>query len=281
MAGDDDASFEAIGDVLLASEATANAKNNLDINNYLIEKSLALAECEITFAEELYAQHREIRQLDCHPNFDLMTNYQTYRARGFCGMAMANGDVIRANSRDMHARLAATGMYNNGKSRDIIENAMGRVVDESGAQMALAYREEERIEDQTYYAYMNKLNSLVDRGSLYVGTRAMASVADNQLLLAAKAARAAEKSIASATASAVRVVDSLIKDKDIFTPRATRPTDQISIGINGKEEPWFGTEAPVRPDNPGGYAPPIVPPPSQGGSIGGESISIPGGQGGV
>ena len=287
MPGDDVHSSEVqlVGDVIIAGEATANAATNLSINAYLIEKSLGFADCEIAYAEELYCLHKRVRQYD--GAIDDLKNYARYTARGYCGMAMGTGDVIRSVNREMFAKLSAVGMYNSGKARDIIESSYGRLVDEMGPQMAMAYREEERLEDLTYYSWIKQISAAVDRGSLYVGTSAMASVADNQLLLAAKAARAAERSIASATSAATRIVDAIIKDKDIFQPRTTRPTDNVSIGIGGEQQPWYGADAPVRPDNPGGYTPsapvpaPPPPPASAGSFVAGESVSTPGGIGGV
>lgn len=256
----------------LAEQNEAARASDLTINQYLIAKALAFAECEIAYAEELYCYYKDIRSYDSSLN-PLRADYERYTARYSCGMATANSDVIRGLGREMNAKLAAVSMYNGGKVRDIIEGAMGMIVDESAPQLALAYREEERLEDFTYYSYIKTMNSLLDKSSLYVGTAAMASVTENQLILASKAARAAERNIAAAVSIATRVVDYLVKDKDIFKPRPTRPTDDVSIGINGQQEPWFGPSAPVRPDNPGGY----TPPPIISGGVIGDNVSIGGG----
>jgi len=263
----------------LAEQNHSTKASDLSINQYLIAKALAFAECEIAYACELYQYHKSIIQYDVYlgGNTGPRKNYKQYIARYQCGMATSNSDVIRAVNREMNFKLAAVGMYNSGKTRDIIESAMGMVVDESAPQLALAYREEERLEDITYYSYIKTMNSLLDKSSLYVGTSAMASVAENQLLLAAKAARAAEMNIASATSIATRVVDYLFKDKDLVKPRPTRPTDNATIGINGQQEPWFGPNAPVRPDNPNGFTPDIVRTGVVGGNvnIGAGASSIP------
>lgn len=283
--------IEVVSDGLATSQALANAMTNLEINEYYIEASLAMAECEVDLAEELYCKYRAFREYDSRMD-RLQHDYKRYKAQKICGMAMSNGDVIRGLGRDMYARLATVGMYNSGKTRDIIETQMGKVVDDTAPQLALGWREEVRLEDLTYYSYLKALNALTDRGSLYVATGAMANSLDNQLILAGKAAAAAEKSISAAMAGATRVATTLFENKDkLFDFFKGEPEVQKgSPQQNYTSQSWYDSGAGTGSGNQfanygnyGGdltYTPPPVPA-SEGAFVGGEGISTPGGIGGV
>jgi len=259
------------------------------LRNYSACLAYNLANKQIHLANEMKSQLRDITSGSNGKNDSShFENIKTldknhYTASNWCSMVISKNGMARTVGRKMYNALNNTDMYSAGLKRSIIEESFTALVEEAAPLQAMGYRDEYGLEDKTYLEGRSLLVAAIDRSSLYVGASALQSVANTQVelgLWAADARNTQTLNQIDAVAKLVANTEALFRAGETTLFKAKSETGSGNSYERPSEQ--FGSQAPIRPDNPEGVRPTLTTLPTQTGtSTGGEFTSTPGGVGGV
>ena len=193
-AGDEGGDGEVIAEGIDTEQPKSISSRNMsaaNLQDYAACLAHGLAVEQLNLARNIYSHYKVLKSGDClHFERARADSTQHYKAKPWCAMSIAKQKMAREIGRKMYNSLNSTDMYSSGLKRTIIEDSFSTLVDEAAPMVALAYRNEFSLDDKTYLEARANLLSSMDKSNMYVGSSALASVADTQVDLALYAADA-------------------------------------------------------------------------------------------
>lgn len=201
-------------------------EKQLDILELAKDAAYDLANRQVTIAEALIIAHCTLLE-KVSTYYGIANSAPVYSQQYECNMAIANTDVIREANRAMNQQIDTTDMYSAGLRRDFVESAMSGIVFGSSGQWAMAYRNEDDLNQLTQLRRVKHMVDSVNANNLFIASGTFNRLGQDTVNLAASTSRIIESHLESFVTGVTDLVSGPNRDVGSSTSISTAVANPV------------------------------------------------------